>query len=316
MRALAEFIMRGRVQATLVVAGCAALPFLFWLSAAAGSLVLLRRGPRDALSILSWALLPALVWWFIGEPRTLMVLLGTLGLALFLRAGQPWHRVLLVSVALGGVYGVILGTVFREPIGAMAQELEKLLPQVLNGLYDTLSDVERARLGALIAPVLTGLIAALMQVVSVLSLMLGRYWQALLYNPGGFASEFRSIRLPLGPALVLLACMLVGPNFGPEMAMLTPLCSVALFFAGLALIHGLVVCRRAPHLDGVVGNSGVGVDVTRRSVLESRAAGQRSVGCGVWRGPGYGFPRTHWCDGAGVGKTSAAGPQWSLRQVI
>lgn len=31
MRALAEFIMRGRVQATLVVAGCAALPLLYWL---------------------------------------------------------------------------------------------------------------------------------------------------------------------------------------------------------------------------------------------------------------------------------------------
>ena len=244
MRALAEFIMRGRVQATLIVAGCAALPFLFWLSAAAGSLVLLRRGPRDALSILSWALLPALAWWFMGEPRTLMVLLGTLGLALLLRAGQPWYRVLLVSVALGVVYGVVLGTVFREPIGAMAQELEKLLPQILSGLYDKLSDVERARLGALIAPVLTGLIAALMQVVSVLSLILGRYWQALLYNPGGFASEFRSIRLPLGPALLLLACMLVGPNFGPQMAMLTPLCSVALFFAGLALIHGLVAKKR------------------------------------------------------------------------
>jgi len=45
-------------------------------------------------------------------------------LAMMLRAGQPWHRVLLVSVALGVVYGVILGTVFREPIGAMAQELE------------------------------------------------------------------------------------------------------------------------------------------------------------------------------------------------
>jgi hypothetical protein len=45
--------------------------------------------------------------------------------------------VLLVSVALGVVYGVVLGTVFREPIGAMAQELEKLLPQVLNGISTT-----------------------------------------------------------------------------------------------------------------------------------------------------------------------------------
>ena len=59
MRALAEFIMRGRMQATLVVVGSAALPLLFWLSAAAGSLVLLRRGMNDAFGILIWALLPA-----------------------------------------------------------------------------------------------------------------------------------------------------------------------------------------------------------------------------------------------------------------
>ena len=89
MRALAEFIMRGRVQATLVVAGCAALPLLYWLGAAAVCLVLLRRGLKDAVGVLALGLLPALIWWFMGEPRTLMVLLGTLGLALLLRAGQP-----------------------------------------------------------------------------------------------------------------------------------------------------------------------------------------------------------------------------------
>ena len=53
MRAMANFIMRGRVQATLVVVGCAALPLLFWLSAAAGCLVLLRRGVSDAAGILA-----------------------------------------------------------------------------------------------------------------------------------------------------------------------------------------------------------------------------------------------------------------------
>jgi len=83
----------------------------------------------------------------------------------------------------------------------------------------------------------------LLQIVSVLALILGRYWQALLYNPGGFGREFRSIRLPRGPALVLLVCMLLGPSFGPQMAMLTPLCSVPLVFAGLALIHGLVAAK-------------------------------------------------------------------------
>jgi hypothetical protein len=244
MRAIAEYIMRGRMQATLVVVGCAALPLFFWLSAAAGCLVLLRRGFNDAFGIVAWALLPALVWWYFGEPRTFMVLVGSLGLAMILRASESWVRVLLVSIALGVVYAVVLGAVFREPIEAMSQELQKLLPTMLSGLYEQMSVEERARLGALIPPVLNGLIAALLQAVSVLTLILGRYWQALLYNPGGFGREFRAVRLPLVPALLLLVCMLVGPNFGPQAAMLTPLCSVPLVFAGLALIHGLVAEKR------------------------------------------------------------------------
>ena len=244
MRALAEFIMRGRVQATLVVVGSAALPLLFWLSAAAGCLVLLRRGLSDALGILAWALLPALGWWYFGEPRTLMVLLGALGMGLLVRSSMSWNRVLLCSVALGLVYGLVLGAVFREPIDAMAGELNKLMPQMLDGVYQQMSVDERARLDSLIAPVLTGLLAALLQIVSLLSLMLGRYWQALLYNPGGFGREFRTLRLPPPLAMLLLVGMLLGPNLGPQMAMLTPLCSVPLAFAGIALIHGLVAQGR------------------------------------------------------------------------
>lgn len=236
--------MRGRVQATVVVAGCAAMPLLFWLSAAAGSLVFLRRGFKDASSVIVWGILPALAWWIFGEPRTLMVLLGTLGLAALLRAGYSWNRVLLSSIALGLLYGVILGSVFREPIEALARALEKALPQMLDGLYQQLSVEEQAHLGALIVPVLNGLIAALLQVVSVLALMLGRYWQAALYNPGGFGREFHAVRIPRVPALVLLACMVFGPNFGSAVALLTPLCSVPLMFAGIALLHGLVAQKR------------------------------------------------------------------------
>lgn len=245
MRALAEFIMRGRVQATLVVAGCAALPLLYWLGAAAGCLVLLRRGLKDALGVLALGLLPALIWWLqFGDPRVLLVLLGSSSLALVLRASESWVRTLLVSVALGLVYSVMLGAAFRPHIEALSQEIVKILPLALGDLYQQLSVDERARFASLIAPVLTGLIAALLQVVSVLSLILGRYWQALLYNPGGFGREFRSIRIPAGPAMLLLACMVVGPNFGPQMALLAPICSVPLVFAGLALIHGLAAQKR------------------------------------------------------------------------
>jgi len=245
MRALAEFIMRGRMQATLVVAGCAALPLLYWLGAAAGCLVLLRRGLKDALGVLALGLLPALIWWlYSDDPRALLVLLGSASLALVLRASESWNRVLLVSIAMGVVFSVVLGTAFAPQIEMLAQALIKVMPSLLGDVYQKLSVDEQARFASLIAPVLTGLIAALLQIVSVLSLIVGRYWQALLYNPGGFGREFRAIRFPLGPAMLLLAFMLLGPNIGPQMAMLTPLCSVPLVFAGLALIHGLVAQKR------------------------------------------------------------------------
>ena len=122
MRALAEFIMRGRMQATLVVAGCATLPLLYWLGAAAGSLVLLRRGLTDAQGVVSLGLLPALIWWlYADDPRALLVLLGSSGLALVLRASESWVRTLLVSVAMGLVFSVVLGAVFAPQIEMLAQ---------------------------------------------------------------------------------------------------------------------------------------------------------------------------------------------------
>ena len=245
MRALAEFIMRGRMQATLVVAGCAALPLLYWLGAAAGCLVLLRRGLKDALGVLALGLLPALIWWlYSDDPRALLVLLGSASLALVLRASESWNRVLLVSIAMGVVFSVVLGTVFGPQIEMLAQALIKVMPSLLGEVYQQMSVDEQARFASLITPILTGLIAALLQIVSVLSLIVGRYWQALLYNPGGFGREFRAVRIPLGPAMLLLAGMVVTPNLGVQMSMLVPLCSVPLVFAGLALIHGLVAQKR------------------------------------------------------------------------
>ena len=244
MRALADFIMRGRMQAIVVVVGAAALPMLFWLCAAAGSLVLLRRGLNDALGVLVWAVLPALAWWYFGDPRTLLVLSGSFGLALLLRNQNAWHRVMLCSVGLGLLYAWALGMVFGEPIAALAAELQKVLPDMLSDAYQQLSVEEQARLGALLMPVLTGLLAALLQITTLLSLMLGRYWQALLYNPGGFGLEFRALRFSPAPAMVLLAGMLLAPSLGVQAAMLAPLCSVPLVFAGIALVHGLVAQNR------------------------------------------------------------------------
>ncbi|WP_273822113.1 MULTISPECIES: hypothetical protein [Pseudomonas] len=244
MRALADFIMRGRVQATLVVAGAAALPLLFWLSAAAGSLVLLRRG-SDASSVLGIGLLSVLLsWHFFGDPTALLVLLGSCSLALVLRAGHTWNRVLLCSMVVGLLCAMSLGTVFGSFIESLAKTFEHVMPLAMGEVYEKFSADQKAFLISLTVPLMIISTAISLQVFSVLCLILGRYWQASLYNPGGFGREFRAIRLPKNVTLSLLAVMCIAPFFGLHALILLPLCSVPLVFAGLALIHGLVAQKR------------------------------------------------------------------------
>jgi len=60
MRALAEFIMRGRVQAIGVAIVGILLPFFLWFGVAAVGLVVLRKGGSEAFVVLGWGLLAAL----------------------------------------------------------------------------------------------------------------------------------------------------------------------------------------------------------------------------------------------------------------
>ncbi len=232
------------MQATLVVVAAAVLQPFFWLGAAAGSLVLLRRGTGDAIGILAWALLPALAWWYLGDPTVTLVMLGSAVLAQVLRTSMSWNRVMLASVVLGVFYVLLLSTVSAGLVQGLAEAFGKVLPQVLSEAK--LSADQQAELQAGLVPAVTGLLAASLQVISLLCLMLARYWQAALYNPQGFGREFRALRLAPAVAIALLLGVLVVPLLGPQFAVVAPLCAVPLLFAGLALGHGLVALKRLP----------------------------------------------------------------------
>lgn len=240
MRAFADFMMRGRMQATLGVAGSVAIPLLFWLGAAGGGFVLLRRGLNNALSVLFWALLPALLWWQLGDPSILLVMVGTLVLAQVLRSTVSWVWVLFSSVVLGMVFIAILNTVSRELIESVAGAIRPMLPQLMKDLP---AEQIVAAQESLI-PALTGMAACYLQAASLLCLVLARYWQAALFNPGGFGQEFRAVRLPPALAIALLIGMLVAPALGADAAPLASICMVPLLFAGAGLGHGLIALKR------------------------------------------------------------------------
>ena len=235
MRALASFIMRGRVQATLVVVISAVLPLLFWLSAAAGSLVLLRRGFRDATSVIVGGLLAGLAVWVMGDPITFLVIAGALALAAMLRAEHPWSRVLLASAVFAVAFSLVLDLALAQTFDVLAKAFAEAMPKI---------EGQPVLSGELIRPVLVASTAVTVQLFSVLALMLARYWQAALYNPGGFGREFRELKLPKQTMAVLVAVMVVAPFIGPQFIILASASSLVLVLAGIALMHGLVAQGR------------------------------------------------------------------------
>lgn len=244
MRALAEYIMRGRTQAALVVGLTAALPMLFWISAAGASLVLLRKGVNQSLGVIVWALVPAGLWASYGDPFVLLVIGGSLTLAHVLRNSESWLRVLMTSLLVGLSSAGVLSVIFAASIAQLGEVLSEALPAVFAAVWQDLSADEQARLLELLVPVLTGLMAAVAQMLALAALVLARYWQAALYNPGGFGQEFRAIRLPVAIAALLVMGMLLAPRLSAQAGMIMPLCAIVLGLAGLAVVHGLAARYR------------------------------------------------------------------------
>src|SRR5690606_31084681 len=104
---------------------------LFWFSAAAVALVVLRRGLSQALPILAWGLLPAVVWAVVGDLTPLLVIAGSAGLAGVLRQHNDWVRVLLLAVPLGVVFAFALLTALRQPLQELAGSFREMLPEML-----------------------------------------------------------------------------------------------------------------------------------------------------------------------------------------
>lgn len=230
MRKLAEFIMRGRWQAALVAVVGNWVPLL---TPATLGLVTLRAGWSNGLLVLLWGLLPALLTLGFSEVQALVPMLAIssalvcYAAALLLRQSASWPQALFASVALASLIGLGSGLWFPG-----------LLRQIGEQLSDFLHLLQpEADLAPLNSELASGMLAYGVAFSGLLGLILARWWQALLYNPSGFAQEFQALRLTQLQALISLAagiyCLLQGAAY----LMWSVLFTLPLLFQGLAIVH-------------------------------------------------------------------------------
>lgn len=237
MRGLAEFVMKGRKQAIMAVLLLGLIPLLNLLSPVLVGLVVLRKGFQEAVQVLVWAILPIGGWALAGDPVPLIMLLGITGLAGLLRSSESWEFTLLAAIAVGVCVEIYL----------------RLQPAVLDLIflqmqpYFEANAIQGEQLDAL-RDVMTSFMGAVYMFLSIILLMLARWMQAALFNPGGFQKEFHGLRVEQKVALILVSCMMLA-NFEiliPQTWMLYLV--LPLMFSGIALIHAVVAAKKLSSL--------------------------------------------------------------------
>jgi len=92
---------------------------------------------------------------------------------------------------------------------------------------------------------LPGLLVGSIMFGTILSLFLGRWWQAVFYNPGGFAEEFQSLNLGKVSALtaVVIALLAMLTSNMMVVSMVTVI-FVLYSLQALSLLHAVVKIRQ------------------------------------------------------------------------
>ena len=211
MRALAQFVMRGPLQASVVAALTTAIPLLFWVGTAVVGLVILRLGIRQGLNVGLWALLPALGWsWFGQDPTALAVLLEVMLMTALLRVTSSWDKALCGGTFLAIVTGLVLPQLYPGLMDILVQTgvqfYEQYNAEVAQALGSNLESVIRQTMSASMAGTYLALAIGMT--------LLARGWQAALYNPGGLRTEFHGLRLSPIFAVVFAVTMVAGPVLG------------------------------------------------------------------------------------------------------
>lgn len=234
MTNIALWAMRSRRNALLAALICLAIPFLFWLGAALLALYILRQGFKDSRVIVMWAALPTIAWFAMGDQLPLITVVGTSALAVILRQTISLERTFYVAAAMGAALYWWLPLLMPEALDLITEGAVQVVEQAFAQQHELLEQV-----APLINAMIQGFIAGIYLLVIVLSLLLGRYWQSRLYNPGGFGQEFKQLRMPPAYSAVAMFLMFGATAVTPEIAGMAPPLTVPMMLAGLALLHGV-----------------------------------------------------------------------------
>lgn len=258
MKAMASFIMQGGRQATIIAATMAILslilPPVVIFSTAAVCLVTLRKGVTEGLQVIvaSTVATALLGYVLMGTPMVALSYLlilwlpGLLG-AYVLRQSSQLAKAMEVFVIIGimaviGVYAFVDNPA-QQWLVALQTGIEVLSQQ--QELPVTEQEIDEAI--QFWSNYMTGLVVAGSVVGLTVSLFLARWWQGVLFNPGGFYDEFKAISLLKRDGVVFIILLLVAILMTGELAEIAWNLNIQILMLfvmiGMSVVHVVVKSR-------------------------------------------------------------------------
>jgi hypothetical protein len=252
---LANFILKGQSQAALVAATMAILGLILppaaWISAAAIVLITLVNGPQRGLITTAIALMGTALFAYLifATPQVaivfvLLVWLPAWLLATVLRQTVSLAYSLQVLAVVCLLAIVLIYTLYPDFGEFWRESLDQIVMQ-LAGQSEDFSLAELKQTEDWVISFLPGLFISSLMFGTILSLLLGRWWQAVNFNPGGFAEEFQSLNLGKVSALVAVALIILAMLIDNIFAVaLVTVMFVLYGMQALSILHAVIRIRQ------------------------------------------------------------------------
>ena len=258
MRALAAYIMRGRWPAITATTALAIASLLLppvtsvigYLSAAAVALVTLVQGTKEGLfnAVVATAVFAALGL-VVGHPGfalmfTIMLWLPVWLLATFFGVSRSLAMTMTASAAFSGILLTVIYVVIADPAASWYNWISTEILPMLEESGITLPPAGELEPSLKeYSQVLTGWLFTSISFGWMVSVLIARWWQSLLYKPGAFGDEFRHLRLGLVVAaagVVIALLSLLGGQVGHWSTNLLFVAVGLFLLQGIAVGHALV----------------------------------------------------------------------------
>ena len=260
MRALGGYMLLGRLQAVTAISLFTVVamfipPFSYLLSGVPAGLIILRKGPVYGMQVLLVCLLAVVLFVAVIGVNPQVAFAFALGIWVpvyiccsVLRQTHSQGWLVFAAGSIAAVCVLVLHWLIAD-VPAWWQQWMELW---INNAFPEGGGEQYQDILVQAAPAMNAIMAGAIASSLIVTSLLSRWWQSLLFNPGGFRSEFYALRLPGAVIFLSLVGIILLFSSGEQQGSAgLDILVVVIFmylFQGLASVHRIVNAKKLPQV--------------------------------------------------------------------